>query len=484
VPVAAPQIVHWKERRLSNEKIELLKRTVAKGASNDEFELFIQVCQKHGLDPFTKQIYCVMFPVSKHHQDDKGIWVSGHEMVIITGIGGYRMMAARDHKDYAGSSEAEFTWFDPPRKTNATRDIPRSATVKVYRRGAPATTATVFWEEYAPADLNAPRSDFWNRMPKNQLEKCAEAKALRKAFPGLGDIFTDVELSQRLQDLTPGGREIVLADGTAPSGRPVTWEARNRAELDEHAMHGHLPGTEKARQAEEQLRKVEEEDRRLKDARNITPAAKPQPTEKPSEKGTSDAARPHLEAEAVGPDEFIIRGDIEGTLPMIEYHCYRKRDWWRCNLENLQKMQGLQEKFAFKLTVLPAPSPSGAKGAPATKATKPPAGTGRSQAGPPAEPEVLVATIESHTEKMTAKKQPMMSVLLKTAEGKVWFSVFDNDLFPFISKAKGRQGEFIVKRGNYPSIVGFVKLAGREFTDGKVPVIQRDREAGTPGLFK
>src|ERR1700724_1740887 len=68
-------VVHWRERRLSAEKVELLKRTVAKGTDNDQFELFLSVCQRHGLDPFVKQVYCVLWPVSKHHQDAKGIWL-------------------------------------------------------------------------------------------------------------------------------------------------------------------------------------------------------------------------------------------------------------------------------------------------------------------------------------------------------------------------------------------------------------------------
>ncbi len=77
----------------------------------------------------------------------------------------------------------------------------------------------------------------------------------------------------------------------------------------------------------------------------------------------------------------------------------------------------------------------------------------------------------------------MMSVLLKTEKGKVWYSVFDHDLFPFISKAKGREGQFYVKEGNYPCIVGFLTLAGREFTEGKIPAIQRSQQEPGRTLF-
>jgi phage recombination protein Bet len=230
VKAAPAPITHWKERRFTQEQIDLLKRTVARNTDNDQFTLFMQVCQKHGLDPFVKEVYCVLFHTDKHHKDDKGIWVGGYDMVIITGIGGYRKMAARDHKDYAGSSDATFTWYEPKQFTPAKppREIPRSATVRIHRRGSEDTISTVYWDEFAPADLSHSRSDFWRRMPCNQLEKCAEAKGLRKAFPGMGDVFVEEEMQQKLQDLTPNGRQIVQEDGTAPSGAPVTRDARNR----------------------------------------------------------------------------------------------------------------------------------------------------------------------------------------------------------------------------------------------------------------
>ena len=38
---------------LDDDKISLLKRTICKGATDDEFELFVLRCKQTGLDPFT-----------------------------------------------------------------------------------------------------------------------------------------------------------------------------------------------------------------------------------------------------------------------------------------------------------------------------------------------------------------------------------------------------------------------------------------------
>ena len=45
----------------TGKQIELIRRTVAKDANDDEFNMFFEVAKARGLNPFLKQIYCFIF---------------------------------------------------------------------------------------------------------------------------------------------------------------------------------------------------------------------------------------------------------------------------------------------------------------------------------------------------------------------------------------------------------------------------------------
>jgi phage recombination protein Bet len=256
--------------QLRDDQIDLIRRLCAKDANEDEFKLFMQIAKSSRLDPFKKEIYCLIFQ-TKH----------GRQQVIITGIGGYRAMAARDHKDYDGSSAGQFTWFDPKQYTPAGQEIPETCTMEIYAKGSShPTVATVRWGEYAPKDLREPRADFWNRMPTNQLEKCCESKGVKKRFPGMSNIYVDAELDQRRQDYTPEGRQ-VSTGGVAPSGAIVDpYKAAKAAQqkvLEAKLDHAHPAGSAAAKNAEAALRRVEAEDARLAAAKNVTPKKPKEP---------------------------------------------------------------------------------------------------------------------------------------------------------------------------------------------------------------
>jgi phage recombination protein Bet len=298
-----PLVVYQKQRpvQLTLHQQDLIRRLCAKDANDDEFEVFMQIARTSKLDPFKKEIYCLIF--SKYN--DK------RQMVIVTGIGGYRTMAARDHKDYDGSSKPVFTFADPPRKTPAGRNIPESCTMEIYAKNSThPTVAELYWDEYSPRDLTDDRADFWNRMPCNQLAKCTESHGIKKRFPGMNNIYVDAELDQKLQDYTPEGR-LTHVDGQTESGSIVDQRAYAKARqsqvLDEKLAHGHVPGSLQAKQAEAALGRVEEEDRRLAAARNVTPG---QQEARPGPKSRAKAAKSDRGAKRIPAGCTLLTGTI------------------------------------------------------------------------------------------------------------------------------------------------------------------------------
>ena len=67
-------------------KIELVKDTIARGASDDELMLFLHLAQRSGLDPFSRQIYLI-----ERRQQIDGQWKTTRQPQ--TGIDGLRLIA-------------------------------------------------------------------------------------------------------------------------------------------------------------------------------------------------------------------------------------------------------------------------------------------------------------------------------------------------------------------------------------------------------
>ena len=176
-------------------KLELIKRTVAKGATQDEFELFLHACKRTGLDPLMKQIHAIKrWNVAEQRET----------MAIQTGIDGYRLVADRTGK-YAGSDDAVFEEKDGK---------PIKATVTVWKmvegQRVPFTASARF-EEYAQKKKDGSLTSFWVKMSYSQLAKCAESLALRKAFPAeLSGVYTHDEMMQA--DAEPVKPALIIPD--------------------------------------------------------------------------------------------------------------------------------------------------------------------------------------------------------------------------------------------------------------------------------
>ncbi len=177
---------------LTPEQVDLVKATVAKGATDDELKMFLYVANRTGLDPFVRQIHFV-----KRRQWDDATKSYKEVGTIQTGIDGYRVAAVRTG-EHAGTDDAVF---------EEANSRPTKATVTAYRivkAQRYAFAATARWDEYVQisSKTNEPMG-LWKKMPYTMLAKCAEALALRKAFPELlSGIYTNEEMQQADQPAT------------------------------------------------------------------------------------------------------------------------------------------------------------------------------------------------------------------------------------------------------------------------------------------
>lgn len=166
------------ELRFTSEQLTLLKNTIAKGTTDDQFRLFIEVAQRTGLNPFAKQIYAV---------------VRQGQMTVQTGVDGYRLIAQRTG-EYAGQRGPEWCGPDGEWRDVWLDDIPpKAARVGVLRHGF----LEPVWGVALTKSYQSSSSPLWKTMPEVMIAKCAEVLALRKAFPQeLSGLYGEEEMHQ------------------------------------------------------------------------------------------------------------------------------------------------------------------------------------------------------------------------------------------------------------------------------------------------
>ena len=185
----------------TREQVDTIKQTVARGASDAQLALFLQTCRSRGLDPFVKQVYFT----------PQGIIVS---------IDGLRAIAERTGAYAPGATRYE---YDENKSL-----VAAFVSVKKYVNGTWFDVEeSAFYEEYRGT------SPIWKKMPRVMLAKCAEARALRRAFSSdLSGLYAAEEMDQAQRDERPVEVTVLPA---AVAGRDYSVAAdaiRNATDLD------------------------------------------------------------------------------------------------------------------------------------------------------------------------------------------------------------------------------------------------------------
>ena len=175
----------------SASQIEVMRKTVAVGTTNEEFAYFLNVAKAAGLNPFLREIYC--------WKTEKG------QLTIATGRDGYLAIAKRDPKfrgmqsmevcendDFSINNEITPEGIKQTITHNITNFKDRGVVIGAWARADFDDQEPII--VYASADEYNTKKNVWTRNPSAMMRKVPEAMALKRGA-GISGLVTDAEVS-------------------------------------------------------------------------------------------------------------------------------------------------------------------------------------------------------------------------------------------------------------------------------------------------
>ena len=194
-----------------DELIYALSTSLYVGAKVDSIRMVMAYCRAAGLDVMQKPVHIVPMWNAKAGQLID---------VVMPGVGLYRTQASRTGQ-FAGMTEPEFGPMITEKIGGAEITYPEYARCTVKRvlpSGVIAEFSAIeYWiENYATKggkEKSVAPNSMWEKRPRGQIAKCAQAQALRIAFPELGAAPTADEMEgktihQAEVDITPAAKTL------------------------------------------------------------------------------------------------------------------------------------------------------------------------------------------------------------------------------------------------------------------------------------
>lgn len=202
------------EGRWTREQIELIKRTVAKGATDDELAMFLYLAQRYGLDPFLKEIWCI----KRAKKDEHGRYIyDDAPAVIMTSRDGYLKIAQQDPAfdglqafvvREGDTFEIDAENWRVTHKFGTKRGKILGAWASAHRKDRKPAITFVDFSEY-----NDGRSNTWQRYPSAMIQKVAEAFVLKRQF-GIAGLVTQEEMGAGFEASVLTAEQTVHAEFT------------------------------------------------------------------------------------------------------------------------------------------------------------------------------------------------------------------------------------------------------------------------------
>lgn len=214
------------------ELMDVLRNSLYPGATDGSIKLVINWCRASGKDPMKKPVHIVPMNVKKAGTRDEYEWRD----TVMPGINDNRVDAARTG-EHVGNEDAVFGPDVTKKLGDVEMTFPEWCEFTVYRmvsgQKCRFPSGKVRWlETYATVGRNAVAPNaMWKKRPYGQLEKCAEALALRRAFPEVGSQETADEMAGRT--IETDGMTIDMPQGDKPPvAQPQSKSSKSAAPAD------------------------------------------------------------------------------------------------------------------------------------------------------------------------------------------------------------------------------------------------------------